>query len=497
MSDARRVATLAALALVVATVAVGTGAAGAADPLRQEVTVSHDGGEVRAVARYEVPSSVTDLTVTFPVLERGNAVVVGADGFERVDTARFEWTGAAEPRVELALAADARRVMTGDGWAMVVRPDATVSYRYRGSEPEFTTAYAVAGEGYAASPFAYLGPHETSTTIAGGERTTFVVAAAAGDPDLDPAREFLRVAPGRFDFGVRRDRTTAFVLPAHEGAGGPHLAGATAETSFWVGADAVRLSSTDTAFTHEYVHTRLGAVGTTASARWLTEATAQYFGHAFALNAGAGSYGSFRGALRSEKYAPDETAVTLSRPESWEGTLADYRKGAHVLAALDAEIRERTDGRLTLADVFAARPGPYESHAAFRRAVVEVTGAPGLAEWIDRYVASDALPPLPDDPASYVYGADLDPDGDGVRSGAERAAGTNPFVATSTPATTATPTATATPTPTATPTATPPASTATPTAATRRPTTGTGDGFGPPSVAVAALAAFAVATRRR
>jgi hypothetical protein len=480
---ARRVAVPLAVLLVAA--AVGPGVV-AADAIAQRTTVALDGDDVRATLVYDVPDEVSDLTVRLPGVGRG-ATVAETRGFDRVDEAEFEWTGRADPRIVLRVPADDRRVFGGDGWAMATRPDVRVSYAYRGTDPGFETSLAVAGEGYAADPLAYLGSHRRSAVTADGERTTLVVATPP-DPDVTPAGAFLRLAPGRFDFGVRRDRTTAFVVPERTTGERRQLAGATAATSFWVGPDAVAMDRTTTAFSHEYVHTRLGVVGE-GSAAWLTEGSAEYFGRVFALNAGAGEYDRFERSLAAPRYDPDRTPVRLTDRSDWRGTLANYEKGAHVLAALDAEIRDRTDGEHTLADVFAARAGdPFDSHADFRRAVASVTGA-DLGSWLDRYVAGTDHPPLPDDPATYVYGPTLDPDGDGVGSAAEADGGTHPFVADDPEATaTPTPTPTATPTPTPVPTATP---TDSPT-----PTTGFAPGFGVVT-ATAAVAGLALLARRR
>jgi hypothetical protein len=496
----RVVAVCLTVALVVTTLAAGT-AVGQTETIRQETTVALDGGDVLATVTYRLPDRVQKLTARFPALD-GSATLVDSRGFRRVDDAEFEWTDEPRPRVQFRVPADDRRVVAGEGWAMAVRPDVAVSYSFRGDDPGFRSTYDVAGEGYAADPLAYLGAYRTSTVSASGERTTFVVADAADDPAVDPARQFLRVAPERFDLGVRRDQTTAFVLPDRASESRRRLAGATAENSFWVGPNGVEMRRTDTAFSHEYVHTRLGVAGE-GSAAWLTEGSAEYFGHAFALNAGAGDYEEFRRGVVAERYASGDRAVTLADRSTWRGTLADYEKGAHVLAALDAEIRDRTDGEYTLADVFAAAAGePFDDHLDFVRTVRRVTGE-RFGPWLDRYVRGDDLPPAPDDPTTFVYGADLDPDADGETSAAERRAGTNPFVANSA---TVTPTATfsPTPTPTATPSPSPsPVPTPTPTPAAdgsttpeTAPSTGLSSGFGVTS-ALAALAALALVARRR
>jgi hypothetical protein len=497
VSSSRRSLALVLIALLVASAVAAGSAGGQTEPVRQEMTVALADGDVRAAVVYSLPDRVNDLTVRLPALA-ADGTLVETRGFRQADETSFEWTGRASPSVTIQVPSGDRRVVTGDGWAMVVRPSVGVSYSFRGDDPGFRSTYAVDGEGYAADPLAYLGPHHTERVAAGGERTTFVVADGAGDVRLGPARAFLRLAPGRFDLGVRRGQTAAFVLPERTSESQRRLAGATAETSFWVGPSATRLDRTDTAFTHEYVHTRLGVVGE-GSAAWLTEGSAEYFGHAFALNAGAGDYAEFRDGLAAARYSPDRTPVTLADRSTWRGTLAHYEKGAHVLAALDAEVRARTDGEHTLADVFAARAGePFASHDDFVRTVRTVTGA-SLGSWLDRYVRGDDLPPLPEAPSAFVYGPDLDPDADGSTSAAERRAGTNPFVADG-----STVTATATPVPTPSPTPHPTRTLrdgATPTPAgtdgsgTPTPTTGFGPGFGVPAAA-GALAALALGARR-
>lgn len=495
--------------LLVAAVGGGVGAGGSAaladdGPVRLSVSAARAGGGVALTVAYRLPDRVTDLTLSLPVAAANASRVTGVRGFRRTNATTFEWTGVGDPRVELALAPDADRVLAGDGWALVVEPDTATSYSYRGSAPGFDSSFAAAGEGYASGSFAYLGPYRTTAVVAGGERTTFVVAAAADPVDVSGAGRFLRLAPGRFDLGVRRNATTAFVIPDRPDPGtGTLVVGATVRSSLWVGPSAVRPNATDVTFVHEYVHTRMGLVGE-GSARWLTEATAEYFGHAFGLNAGIGDYGTFRRGLDPERFGTDPGSVVLARPETWAGPATPYAKGAFVLAALDAAIRRRTDGRHTLADVFVERPGPYASTDAFRRAVVETTGVASLATWIDRYAATDAVPAWPADPSLFVYGPDLDPDGDGASSGTERTRGTNPFVAAGTATTDpggGTATANGTGTGTGTATATPGPGPEAGTEAAADGTTASGDGFGPAGAAaalgVAGLSGALAARRRR
>ncbi|MFB6068296.1 MAG: hypothetical protein ABEJ90_00005, partial [Halobacterium sp.] len=401
--------------------------------LHQEMVVARnpDSGTVTVTATYAVPSQVTHLVVDVPAIANGEASVAGGEGFERTRPARFEWderTAAPSLRFRLDVGEGMARGVhgvEGDEWAFVVEPNTNVKWSYRGTPPGYSQDFSVAGEGYVRDHMAYLGPYRTESVTFDGERTTFVLGADA-DVNLSDATGFLEVAHRHFGFRAERDETTVFVLPL-QSRGVEHVAGATVETSFWVTEPGVRIDDVSAVFPHEYVHTRLGTVGDDG-AEWLNEASAEYYGHAFALNYGVGSYDQFRRRISAESFGPNGTRVVLEDRSTWGRNLGDYEKGSHVLAALDAEIRQRTDGAHTLRDVYVRHPERFDGYASFRSAVVEVTGEESLGPWLDRYVTTDALPPLPDDPSLYVVGAALDPDDDGASSGRERDVGTNPFL---------------------------------------------------------------------
>ena len=393
-------------------------------------------GSVTLTFEYRIPDSVSGLRVDVPVLSLPGITVGGTDGFERAAGTRFEWdTETERPSVSLRLAVgetlgDGVRGIERDDWALVSQPNTRVQVR-AAERPTRTTTFAVddAEPGYASSHLAYLGPHDRRNVTVADENATFVLGA---DADTERATAFLRTANERFDFGVRHDRITVFVLPVSD-ENTTNVDAATVDTAFWVGESGLRLGETGAVFTHEYVHTRLGTVGT-GDATWLTEASAEYYGHLFALNDGVGSYESLRAELRAEEYAPERRSVTLTDPDTWRGTTAHYDKGAHVLAALDAEIRRRTDGERTLRDVFAGRSEPFADYRSFRGAVIDAAGDESLGPWLDRYATTDALPPLPENPRYYVADSDLDPDGDGTPSGTEVDRGQHPFVAGAGPA---------------------------------------------------------------
>jgi len=388
-------------------------------------------GSVTLTFAYDIPSAVTGLRVSVPVVGLDGITVAGMDGFERTERGYFLWDGeTARPTVSIRMAVSDSlsagvRGVEREGWALVSEPQTRIQVR-TDARPRQTTSFDVAAEepGYARSHLAYLGEHERRNVTVADERATFVLGT--GDADPERAVEFLRTANEHFDFGVQRESITVFVLPL-SGLEEAPVQATTVDTAFWVGGTGLRLDETGAVFAHEYVHTRLNTVGRD-DATWLTEATAEYYGRLFAFNDGVGTYESFRDGLRGTEYAPDRRPVVLTDSETWRGTQAHYTKGAHVLAALDAEIQRRTGGKHTLRDVFAGRTDPFQSYRAFRTAVIEVVGDDAIGTWLDRYATTDALPPLPENPRYYVAEPSLDPDGDGMASGAELDAGRHPFV---------------------------------------------------------------------
>lgn len=422
-------------------------------------------GSIDVTVSYGLPESVTRLNTTLPAVDDG-ATVVGTEGFRRRGTT-FVWDGeTADPSVRLRIdlptdrfAGDARGVDTGD-WAFAHLPrpcGGCVRWWYRGESPTFRTRSAVAGEGAAFDGMAYLGPYTNVTRETDTERLHLVVPDAAA-PRATPERILdVAAASGRqLTAGFEHDRVGIFVFPTRNVT--TDRAGQAVGHSFWVRDD----RSTDYighTWTHEYAHTRFGHFGDEGgdgSSAWLTEALAEYYGALLSLNQGAGSYDLFRRTLTADFYDSDDRSVVLSDRSTWHSDRDPYRKGAHVLAALDAEVRQRTGGERTLQDVLDRRDeyGGLDRYEEFRRAVVGVTDDPALGDWLDRYVTTDALPPMPDDPTLYTMAEDADPDGDGRSNAAEVADGTDPFAADSPPATTA-PNATTTAATTRTPTATP------------------------------------------
>jgi hypothetical protein len=168
------------------------------------------------------------------------------------------------------------------------------------------------------------------------------------------------------------------------------------------------------------------------SSRWLTEASAEYYGYLLTTNTARGTWSELREALRVRDTQYRE--ATLTDPSTWPEESfqrVPYRKGALVLAALDAEIANRTGGVRSFQDVFAYRfddddrYGSLETYENFSAAVVAVTNDQSMQGWLDRYVAGSEAPPLPSDADAFALNASMDSDDDGVPNGDE--VRTSPF----------------------------------------------------------------------
>lgn len=83
--------------------------------------------------------------------------------------------------------------------------------------------------------------------------------------------------------------------------------------------------------------------------------------------------------------------------ESADGDPASYFKGMHVVAALDAELRDATGGDQTFQSVFR-RVNAYNGTVTYETfaTLVETVAGESRDEWLATYVGTDALPSVPD-----------------------------------------------------------------------------------------------------
>jgi len=393
-------------------------------------------GSVRVDVAYDLPSNVVEFSADTEYLGLDTVTLSASPGFDQQRDDSFEWDGSTE-RPTLSFRIDTPSRFGGsefnvaaDDWAFVSPPDVYVSWRYRGSAPTFRTVSATANGGVASSASAIDGTANASSRTIQGVNFTLV-----SSPDTTPGASTdeyasLYAVGLRELVGTDHEALTTFVVSA-DGVDTESLAaGAAHGDSFWVQGQYSGIDYLGNTPAHEFVHTRMGSFGD-GSSRWLTEASAEYYGYVLTVNTDRGTWSEFREALRVRDTEYRE--ATLAEPSTWDdGSFqrTPYRKGALVLAALDAEIANRTGGVRSLQDVFAHRDdddryGDLETYENFSAAVVAVTNDPSMRDWLDRYVAGSETPRVPSDPDAFVLNASMDSDDDGVPNGDE--VRTNPF----------------------------------------------------------------------
>ncbi|MFC7233814.1 PGF-CTERM sorting domain-containing protein [Halosegnis marinus] len=509
---------LVALLLVLAAVAPGVALGDATGPDTVDVTytVAHDpsGPTVSVTMRVEMPDRVTELDARLPSWVE----VTATDGFDPADGS-YQWDGETDaPSIEYTVPTDAPGdPLVNGAYAYVEQADFVggVGYRYRNPEVGFERHVEVAGTGTVHGFGVSLWNEATTRTTGDGTTVTLVTPPTDGPAGV-PANgtrdravlDRLTAIDEFFGFDRTDDRIVVYLRPSDAPELGGDVAGrANSGGTMLLAAD----RATDrTLLAHEYVHTQQDFLAVAAT-DWLVEGSADYYGYYYAYHAGDLSFAEFRERLnvRDDPRYRDADLRNLTNASE----TADYRKGRHVAAALDAWMRNRSDGEARLSDVFVtlrARDGGAPTYAdgpGFGTAdlvdvVSEAAGAP-VEPWYDAATGPSSPPPIPDDPALFAH------DGE-VRTATPSPTAT----ATATPSPTATATATATATTTggtATSTGTPPSPTATsptPTAtsvsggagatatSTDAPTATPGQpGFGA-AAALSALAAVALARKR-
>jgi len=455
--------------------------------------VSHDPAgptiEVRLTVR--MPDRVVELETRLPP----GVEVTGTDGFDRTDGS-YEWDGeTTAPTIDYEVPADDDRVLLTEAYARVGRADfvAAVSYRYRSPEVGVERHVEVDGTG---AVYGYeVAMWEDAVTRRSDDGTTITVVTppSTGDFSVEPNESRQRAVADRlvaidefFGFDRTDDRIVVFLRPSDSvGFEGPVAGRANTAGTILLEAD----SATDrNLLAHEFVHTQQDFVAA-AETDWFVEGSADYLAYYYEYNTGRIDFETFRDRL-NVRDDPEYRDVNLRNLTNASET-ADYRKGRHVAAGLDAWIRERSDGEARLADVLVALrrddggdPTYADGSAVSTREFVDTvdTESDSTVEfWYDAATGPSSPPELPENRSLFAH--------DGV----EQVTPTP----TPTPSASPTPSATASPTPTAS--ATPsqtdePAGSATTPRQTPTPTPGQ-PGF--TAVALLAAAALLVALGRR
>jgi hypothetical protein len=393
--------------LVGGTAIVAAPVAGATGDIRLENTLSQSAADDRidVETRLSIPDSTTELEIVIPE----ETEVQELDGFERIDSRTYEWTGTtAEPSIRYEYEGTVRGTrgdregvffVVADEWALVRTPSIAFDWWTTDPDSEVVRENTVAGDGIASTHMAYLGPYTEHTGTAAGQEFRLVVPDAADlreDPDdilatLETAAERLTIGerdPGVFVVAAPTAEHTWASAGLQRGGGG----------DMWV-RDAERLGTNRDTWIHEYVHTRQqytqpedGRDGTVEATRWTIEGMADYYAALLPYEAGDITYDEFRDRLEAGT-APEYDGVRLVDRETWGGTDADYDRGALVFAHLDRRLRAEAD---TTLDAVVADINADEGEFTQRRFLeaIETAGGSDIRADAERYTETTETPPI-------------------------------------------------------------------------------------------------------
>jgi hypothetical protein len=389
-----------------------------AEDVTEEVTVSVDreSDTIRYAFEYQIPGDSA-----FETTEIDNfAVQFGTLGFlpfrEATESQNFDretvtdgsdyfvWTGAGTPRLvfEDDLTAESFEEIgyyTDTELFVGAIPSRDARRGLSGSDSD--SSYTLEGAGFVNEDLLYVGPHASERRVVDGTELAVVVpesveATVDIQRTLDLLAEWQRLLGG---LRLVHQSTACMVLPSQQMA----VAGRAIGGSFYLSSEAWGLDSIENTVSHEFVHTVFGTFGT-GKMYWLKEAVAEYYGYLLALNTGLGDFDEFLDALEVDLFLQD---AVLTDTEKRIQDSADYSKGAHVLAALDAEIRRRSDGAQSLLSIFEyaldsplwlSRYNTFEGVAQRMAAFSE-----DFPQWLDQYVDGEDYPEIPDQRDRYTF----------------------------------------------------------------------------------------------
>lgn len=369
------------------------------------VRVNREAEKVRYTFEYRIPAETDEFEISLRWLSFPFRELTEIQQFERKvadsEPDRFVWEGADAPRLVLEddLSAEGIEELGYRTETELFLPSVPASYPKGESTVNKETHYTLEEDGYVNEDLLFVGPHESEIrTVEGTELAMVVPDSVSLDADIQGTLDLmeqwndliggLRLAhQSKACVLIRGDKMTNT---------GQAIGGSFYVSSYYWGLDSI-----DNVVAHEFAHTVFGTFGG-GKMYWLKEAAAEYYGYLLALNTGLGDFEEFLDVRTTDGY---ETAI-LTDSEALVDSLADYSKGAHVLAALDAEIRDRSDGAQSLLSVFEMA-NTYRfnlgEYTWFRNAVNQTALSEDLAEWVDKYVDGTALPDIPDQREFYTF----------------------------------------------------------------------------------------------
>lgn len=433
-------------AIVVFSTGVGVGV-GSADSGRGGVSLSHtatyvptvtDDGNVTPLVRV-VTTVDAGRASELVVPERTGVRVVSTDGFER-DGGRLVWDGetpnpsfVSEVNLD-AIPRDQWTLATGPDWAQVNERhlETPVLATIAGTRSRFTGEVTIEGPGAKAGTYLWFGTVEQYTNPTSSGSVTLVVPHAV---DLRVGTTELDDGAGTVDGGLYGGGNHTIVLHAltlaaehtpseHEN---PTILVVPKEVqSGWTGGQAdrsggavVTWNSDLKTFLHEYVHTTQHFHRQNVD--WVVEGGADFVAYEILRANGFITYDEYH----------NRVTTTNDRGVLANGAgYKNYVKGAMVLAALDARIRDRTDGKRSVDDVMR-RLNDYDgvvTNEVVFDVVAEVSDEE-TADWLRPFVLTSAAPTVPHAPGLYEIRDPpaTDTDGDGVSDFEEHQLETHPL----------------------------------------------------------------------
>ena len=352
-------------------------------------------GSIEVTVIYAPPQCIDDLRLSLPT----TASPMQEDGFDQVGDS-YEWDGET-PRPSVTFEKQAKDSSTRfggysftdtGGWAITQKPRITERFSALGHSvrinEEITTQDHVAAT--TDGNIVYIGPYDEYRVNGVDQRIRLIVPEAASlSPSRHSVRQTLKYASKDLHVGARSGEVVAVVAPSGRMSG--LLAGLqSGDSGFWV-KDSQGVATPHSTWIHEYIHTRQN-VNYSKTTRWIIEGSANYYAALLAYRQRLASYDEFHDLVSTSK---DQHAI-LAEPDRWPSPYTDYKKGCRVLAALDAEIRQATDGETTLESVFwnINQSDDRLTHPQLTD-IVKTVGTGDLETWLDTHARSTAVPDVP------------------------------------------------------------------------------------------------------
>lgn len=131
---------------------------------------------------------------------------------------------------------------------------------------------------------------------------------------------------------------------------------------------------------------------------WIDEGMANYYERFFSYHLGYADFAKFHDSISPEDYSD----ANLTKQSSWESPDVEYDKGTRVIAGLEVEIRDRTNSKRSLEDVFdlmneEEEPITYDQFAE----ILETVTGEDMRPWLEKYVKGDEVPEIPHTQAKF------------------------------------------------------------------------------------------------